>query len=96
MENLIKKCTNIKIDGKGELNYRIWEHKKKKMTYFSVNFPDEYGEKNIYLKDIISEEVGMKFCMALMKKVLTLLLQISLKFVEKHLLNILQKAHPLK
>ena len=48
----------------------VTEHKKKKMTYFSVNFPEEYGEKDIYLKDIISEEVGMKFCMALMKKVL--------------------------
>ena len=70
IDKFLKKCTNIKIDGKGELNYRIWEHKKKKMTYFSVNFPEEYGEKNIYLKDIISEEVGMKFCMALMKKVL--------------------------
>jgi hypothetical protein len=40
------------------------------MTYFSVNFPEYYGETNIYLKDIISEKVGMKFCMALMREVL--------------------------
>lgn len=52
------------------MHYRIWEVKKKKMTYFSVNFPEEYDSKNIYLKDIITEEVGMKFCMALMKQVL--------------------------
>ena len=70
IDKFLNKCTNIKIDGKGTLNYRIWEYNKKKMTYFSVNFPEEYGEKNIYLKDIISEEAGMKFCMALMRKVL--------------------------
>ncbi|MNC38970.1 hypothetical protein D3C75_876030 [compost metagenome] len=40
------------------------------MTYFSINFPDKYNNTNIYLKDIISEEVGMKFCMALMREIL--------------------------
>jgi len=40
------------------------------MTYFTINFPEEYGEENIFLKDIISEDVGMKFCMALMREVL--------------------------
>ena len=40
------------------------------MTYFSINFPEKYENNNIYLKDIISEEAGMKFCMALMKEVL--------------------------
>ncbi len=40
------------------------------MTYFSINFPETYNDTNIYLKDIISEEVGMKFCMALMRAIL--------------------------
>ncbi len=46
------------------------EKDKKKMTYFSINFPEEYEDNNIYLKDIISEEVGMKFCMVLMREIL--------------------------
>lgn len=40
------------------------------MTYFSINFPEKYEQNNIYLKDIISEQVGMKFCMALMIEIL--------------------------
>ena len=40
------------------------------MTYFTVDFPEEYDNSNIYLKDIITEDVGIKFCMALMKEVL--------------------------
>jgi len=70
IDKFLTKCTNIKIDGKGELKYRIWESDKKEMTYFSVTFPEQYGETNIYLKDIVSEKVGMKFCMALMREVL--------------------------
>lgn len=70
IDKFLKKSVNIKIGGEGKLHYRIWEYNKKKMTYFSINFPEEYGEKNIFLKDIIAEEVGMKFCMALMRKVL--------------------------
>lgn len=37
------------------------------MTYFSINFPEKYDDNDIYLKDVISEKVGMKFCMALMR-----------------------------
>jgi hypothetical protein len=59
-----------KIDCRGTVNYRIWEEKKKKMTYFTINFPENYNDTNIYLKDILSEEVGMKFCMALMREIL--------------------------
>jgi len=70
IDKFLHKCTQIKIDGRGILHYRIWEAKKEKMTYFSINFPEKYDEDNIYLKNIISEEVGMKFCMALMKEVL--------------------------
>ncbi|WP_425449383.1 hypothetical protein [Dethiothermospora halolimnae] len=44
--------------------------KKKKMTYFCINFPEKYDDTNIYLKDIIAEEVGIKFCMTLMRAIL--------------------------
>jgi len=70
IDKFLQKSTQIKIDGKGTLHYRIWETKKEKMTYFTINFPEKYDEQNIYLKDIISEEVGMKFCMALMREIL--------------------------
>lgn len=58
------------IDGRRSVKYRIWEEKNKKMTYFSVSFPEKYDNTNIYLKDIISEDVGMKFCMALMRRII--------------------------
>lgn len=70
IDNFLKKCTTIKIDGKGCLYYRIWETKKKKMTYFTVNFPEKYNSGNIFLKDMITEEAGMKLCMALMRKII--------------------------
>ncbi len=70
IDKFLKKCTTIKIDGKGTLHYRIWEEKKKEMTYFTVNFPEKYDGENIYLKDIIAENVGMKFCMALMREII--------------------------
>lgn len=70
IDKFLRNCTQIKIDGRGILHYRIWEVKRERMTYFSINFPEKYDEDNIYLKDIISEEVGMKFCLALMRKVL--------------------------
>ena len=70
IDKFLDKCPKIKIDGTGILHYRIWEVKKKKITYFTINFPEKYGEENIFLKDIISENVGMKFCMALMREVL--------------------------
>lgn len=70
IDKFLNKCVNIKIDGKSEVKYRIWEEEKKKMTYFSIKFPEKYADNNIYLKDLISEEVGMKFCMALMREIL--------------------------
>ena len=70
IDKFLDKCLQVKIDGKGSVNYRIWEERKKKMTYFSINFAEKYQNNNIYLKDLISEEVGMKFCMALMKEIL--------------------------
>lgn len=65
------KCTKIKIDKKGTIKYRIWEHSKKKMTYIEINFPEKYDDDfKIYLKDIITEKEGVKFCISLMKQVL--------------------------
>ena len=70
IDKFLHKAKMIKIDGTGTLEYRIWENSNKKMTYFSINFPEKYEQNNIYLKDIISEQVGMKFCMALMIEIL--------------------------
>lgn len=57
--------------GKKEIEYRIWEAKKKKMTYLSINFPGKYNLNNkIFLKNIISEIDGIKFCIILMKGIL--------------------------
>lgn len=70
IDKFLNNCTKIKIDGCGTLNYRMWEIDKKKMTYFTINFPQAYNTNNIYLKDILQEEVGMKFCMQLMKDVI--------------------------
>ena len=70
IDKFLTKCIKIKIDGKGIVKYRIWEKDKKKMTYISVNFPEKYDTNNVYLKDIISEENGLKLCIAFMKQVL--------------------------
>jgi hypothetical protein len=41
------------------------------MTYLSVNFPKKYLEDNkIYLKEILSEQEGVKFSFILMRKIL--------------------------
>ncbi len=70
IDRFLTKSIKEKIDGKGTVKYRIWEERKKKMTYFCINLPEEYNHNNIYLKDILSEEVGIKFCMALMRAIL--------------------------
>lgn len=70
IDKFLNKIVKMKIDDKGKIKYRMWEEKKKKITYLSINFPEEYGDNKIYLKDIILEEVGVKFCMALMKSIL--------------------------
>jgi len=70
IDKFLMKCIKIKINGKGIVKYRIWEKDKKKMTYISVNLPEKYDANNIYLKDIISEENGLKLCVSFMKQVL--------------------------
>ncbi len=37
----------------------MWYKKKKEMKYFTVNCSQKYDEKNIYLKETISKEVGI-------------------------------------
>ncbi len=70
IHNFLQKSTKIKIDQKGTVKYRIWEKEKKNMTYVEINFPEQYNDNNIYLKDIISERDGIKLCIALMKQIL--------------------------
>lgn len=70
IDRFLIKGIQEKSDGKGIVKYRIWEEKKNRMTYLSIHLPEIYNDTNIYLKDIVSEEVGAKFCMALMKTVL--------------------------
>lgn len=52
------------------IEYRFWSEKKKKMTYVTVTFPIEYEDNKIYLKNIIDENDGIRFCIILMHKVL--------------------------
>lgn len=71
IHKFLLKCTKIKIDKKGTVKYRTWEHSKKKMTYIEINFPEKYNDDfKIYLKDIITEKEGIKFCISLMKQIL--------------------------
>lgn len=56
--------------GSKEVKYRFWESDKKQMTYISINFPLEYGEKEIYLKDMLSEKDGVKFCLIMMRQII--------------------------
>ena len=65
IDRFLKKCT-----GHEEVKYRFWEANKKRMTYISISFPKEYGEKKIYLKDMISEKDGTKFSLMMMRKIL--------------------------
>lgn len=58
-------------EGHKQVKYRFWEVDKKRMTYLSINFPNNYthGEK-IFLKDVLSEKEGVKFSIILMRKIL--------------------------
>jgi len=59
-----------KFSGHAEVKYRFWEAEKKRMTYMSICFPEQYDENKIYLKDIISEKDGVKFSLIMMKNIL--------------------------
>lgn len=71
IHEFLSKSTKIKIDGKGTVKYRIWEKRKKLMTYISISLPEKYDDTNeVFLKDIISEKDGIKLCICFMKKIL--------------------------
>ena len=64
IHKFLKESSKIKIDDKGTIKYRIWEKSKKLMTHISINFPEEYNNNKIFLKDIVSEKEGIKFCIS--------------------------------
>lgn len=70
IHKFLKESTKIKIDDKGTIKYRIWEESKKLMTHISINFPEEYNDNKIFLKDIVSEKEGIKLCISFMKEIL--------------------------
>lgn len=58
--------------GKPEVKYRFWDPKKKEMTYLGIRFPSLYsGEEKIFLKDIVTEKDGIRFCFVLMNQILS-------------------------
>jgi len=60
-----------KYEGHKEVEYRFHEPKYKRMTYLSINFPMTYSDNSkIFLKDIISENEGVRFSFILMKQIL--------------------------
>jgi len=60
-----------KYEGHNEIKYRFWEEDKKQMTYLSINFPKLYEDgSKVYLKDMITEKEGIKFCFILMKQIM--------------------------
>ncbi len=44
--------------------------KQEKMIYVDINFPKEYKNNKIYLKDIINEKQGVVFLCGVMKNIL--------------------------
>jgi hypothetical protein len=59
-----------KYAGHDEVKYRFWEADKKRMTYMSIRFPEEYDKNKIHLKDMIEEKDGVKFSLIMMRQIL--------------------------
>jgi len=60
-----------KYKGHQIVKYRFWEADKKRMTYLSINFPDQYNDiVKIYLKDFLTEKEGIKFSFILMRQII--------------------------
>jgi hypothetical protein len=70
IHKFLGKSSKIKINDKGTIKYRIWEKSKEQMTHISINFPEEYNDNKIFLKDIVSEKEGIKLCISFMKEIL--------------------------
>ena len=60
-----------KYAGMEPVKYRFWEGDKKRMTYLSINFPEQYDEDvKAYLRDILTEKEGVRFSFILMKQIM--------------------------
>ena len=54
-----------------KIKYRFWEESIKQMTYVTISLSGEYQSgKEVFLKDIVSEKDGVKFCVVFMHSVL--------------------------
>jgi hypothetical protein len=57
--------------GKPEVKFRFWDPRKKEMTYLQIRFPIRYaGVPKIFLKDMITESEGVRFCFIFMRQIL--------------------------
>ena len=60
-----------KYKGHEPVKYRFWEAEKKRMTYLTINFPEEYnGKAKIYLSNFLTEKDGIKFSFILMRNII--------------------------
>jgi hypothetical protein len=59
-----------KYSGRPSVEYRFKEKSKSEFTFVTICFPTKYGADKIFLKDIISEEEGVKFAIVMMLRVL--------------------------
>lgn len=90
INQFLSNCGKIKIDGKPIVKYRIWQYETKKMTYFAINFDNQYkqGEK-VFLYNIVSESVGTKFFAEMMKRVV----DIAIKNPPKSKIDIMSQVY---
>jgi hypothetical protein len=74
-----------KYAGYSEIKYRFWEPEKKKMTYMSINFPKQYDDNKIFLKEILAEKDGVKFSLIMMRNILNTQVESVKNETYKHL-----------
>ncbi len=56
--------------------FRIFDNNNKKFEYFEIRFPSSLKDDDkVYLKDIFSEKVGIRFCIIFMMKYLSIQLK---------------------
>jgi hypothetical protein len=60
-----------KYAGRPPVKYRFWEAEKKRMTYLNITFPNHYdGNARVYLKELVNEKDGARFCFVLMRQIM--------------------------
>lgn len=60
-----------KYCGKEPLKVRFWEKYKKRMVCLAIYFPEAYGgDRKVFLKDMLSEEEGVRFSFIYMRKII--------------------------